>query len=588
MRRIIVRVLAVIGALVILLFVAGLLIAVIRGKGPVPSRTVLEVNLETGLIEDVPGDPVAQAMFKGTPTVRDVVDAIDKASTDDRVAGMLASFGASSFGVAQAQEIRDAVLRFRGHKKFAIAFAEGFGGDSGPGTAPYYVASAFDQIYLQPSGDVILTGVLMESPFLKGTLEKLGMRFHGDHRYEYKNALNMLTEKKYTPAHKEAQEKVLNSWYGQIVKGISEGRHISEDQVKALVDRAPLLGQEAVDTKLVDGLKYRDEVYAEAKKKAGDGAELLYAGKYLDRAGRPHSKGKTVALIYGVGTVTRGKSSYDPIFGTPTMGSDTVAAAIRAAVDDKSVKAILFRVDSPGGSYIASDTIWREVGRARQAGKPVIVSMGDVAASGGYFVSIPADKIVAQPGTITASIGVLSGKLLTSGLWDKVGLSWDEVHAGQNATFFSGTHDYTPQEWARFQAWLDRVYVDFTGKVADGRKLPKERVLQIAKGRIWSGEDAKQLGLIDELGGFDVALKLTKKAINVPESEDVYLKVYPEKKPLWRALLSEGPDNSEKEAKAEVMVRVLRTIQPIARSMEIITGGQDRVLMAPVYAGAQQ
>lgn len=587
MRKVIVRVLAVIGALVIVLCVAGVLIVALRGKGPVPSKTVLEVNLETGLVEDVPDDPVAMAMLKDTPRVRDVVDAIDKASTDDRVAGMLARFGASRFGIAQAQEIRDAVVRFRNHKKFAIAYAEGFGGDAGPGTAPYYLASAFDQIYLQPSGDVVLTGVIMESPFVRGTLDKLGVKFHGDHRYEYKNALNMLTEKKFTPAHKEAEEKVLNSWYGQVVKGISESRHIPEDQVKAVMDRAPLLGQEAVDAKLVDGLNYRDEVYAEAKKKAGEGAELLYLSKYLDRAGRPHEKGKTVALIYGVGTVTRGKSAYDPIFGTPSMGSDTVAAAIRAAVEDKNVKAILFRVDSPGGSYIASDAIWREVTRAREAGKPVIVSMGNVAASGGYFVSIPADKIVAQPGTVTGSIGVLSGKMLTTGLWDKIGLSWDEVHAGNNATFFTGTHDYSPQEWARFQAWLDRVYADFTGKVADGRKLPKDLVLQIAKGRIWSGEDAKQLGLVDELGGFDVALKLAKKSINVPENEDVKLKVYPEKTPLWRALLSEGPDSGEKEAKAEVMLRVLQTIQPIARKMQIVTGTRDRVLMTPLSDTAQ-
>ena len=180
---------------------------------------------------------------------------------------------------------------------------------------------------------------------------------------------------------------------------------------------------------------------------------------------------------------------------------------LRAAAADKDVKAILFRVDSPGGSYVASDTIWREVVNARKAGKPVIVSMGDLAGSGGYFVAMAADKIVAQPGTITASIGVLGGKMLTSGLWDKVGLTWDEVHQGNNATMFTGTQDYTPAEWARFEAWLDRVYVDFTGKVAEGRKLPKEKVLEIAKGRIWSGQDAKNLGLVDELGGYDTALE---------------------------------------------------------------------------------
>jgi protease-4 len=254
--------------------------------------------------------------------------------------------------------------------------------------------------------------------------------------------------------------------------------------------------------------------------------------------------------------------------GNQNMGSETVAGAIRAATEDKSVKAILFRVDSPGGSYVASDTIWREVVRARQAGKPVIVSMGNLAGSGGYFVAMAADKIVAEPGTITASIGVLGGKMLTSGFWDKVGLSWDEVHQGENATMFTGTQDYTPVEWTRFEAWLDRVYVDFTGKVADGRKLPKEKVLEIAKGRIWSGQDAKNLGLVDELGGYDVALRLAKKAINVSEGEEVKIVVYPRPKSLIESIMQrDGAESSDKEAVGETLTRILGIVQPVARQL---------------------
>jgi protease IV len=264
-----------------------------------------------------------------------------------------------------------------------------------------------------------------------------------------------------------------------------------------------------------------------------------------------------------------------------------VAGAIRAAAADKDVKAILFRVDSPGGSYVASDTIWREVVQARKAGKPVIVSMGDLAGSGGYFVAMAADKIVAQPGTITASIGVLGGKMLTSGLWDKLGLSWDEVHQGSNATMFTGTHDYTPAEWARFQAWLDRVYVDFTGKVADGRKLPKEKVLAIAKGRIWSGQDAKNLGLIDELGGYDTALKLAKKAAGIPEADDVKIVVYPKPKTLLQSLIQrQGPDNSDKEAVTQALARILQDVQPVARELNaagITRKDQDDVLRMPEF-----
>ena len=585
MSKVIVRFLAILGALWLIGLVI-VLFALIGSKGKVPSKTILEANFEQSLVENIPESPSAKLMLTDRHTLRDVVDAIDRGANDDRVMGMVAKIGAAPLGMAQVQEIRDAVQRFRAHKKFAVAYAETFG-EFGPGNSAYYLATAFDQIYLQPSGDIGLTGIMFESPFVKGTLAKLGVTFHGDHRYEYKNALNFYTESKYTPPHKEAMTALMNSWFGQIKDGICLARQIAPEKFQSIVDAGPYLGKEAVDAKLVDALAYRDEVYDQVKKRAGDGAELLYLDKYLDRAGRPHDHGKNVALIFGVGGVTRGKSDYNPVQGAVNMGSDTVAGAIRAAVADKDVKAILFRVDSPGGSYVASDTIWREVVKARQAGKPVIVSMGDLAGSGGYFVAMGADKIVAQPGTITASIGVLGGKMLTSGLWDKVGLSWDEVHQGNNATMFTGTHDYTPAEWARFEAWLDRVYVDFTGKVADGRKLPKEKVLQIAKGRIWSGSDAKNLGLVDELGGYDTALKLVKKAAGIPDSDEVKIVVYPRPKTFFQAvILRQTPDNSDKEAVGQTLARILQVVQPMARQLDaagINRRDQDDVLRMPEF-----
>jgi protease IV len=574
MKKFIVRILAILGAIYLLTIL--LTVMLISGrKGTVPSKTILEANFEQPMLEDIPETPTAKFSLQDRVTVRDVVDAIDRAADDDRVKGMVARVGAVQMGMAQTQELREAVQRFRARKKFAMAYAETFG-EFGPGNGAYYLATSFDQIYLQPSGDIGLTGLMLESPFVKGTLEKLGMRFHGDHRYEYKNAMNFYTETKFTAPHKEALEKVLNSWFSQLKDGICTARQIPPDQFQALVDKGPYLGKEALDAKLVDGLAYRDEVYDQAKKKAGGDAEFLYLNKYLDRAGRPHDKGKTIALVYGAGGVTRGKSEYNVVNGSQTMGSDTVAGAIRTAVADKDVKAILFRVDSPGGSYVASDTIWREVVNARKAGKPVIVSMGDLAGSGGYFVAMAADKIVAQPGTITASIGVLGGKILTNGFWDKVGLSWDEVHSGANATMFTGTQDYTPAEWQRFQAWLDRVYVDFTSKVADGRKLPKEKVLEIAKGRIWSGEDAKGLGLVDELGGFDTALNLAKKTANISEKEDVKIVVFPRPKTLFESLMQRGGvDNSDKEsAGLAAMSEVLKVVQPVAREVHAL--GVDR------------
>src|ERR1700688_936341 len=569
MFKSIVRFLAILGALAIIGMVFAV-VAVIGSKGTVPSKTILEANFEQPLLEDVPETPAAKLMLAEKQTLRDVVDAIDRGAGDDRVVCLIAKIGAVPMGMAQTQEIRDAVLRFRSHKKFAVAYSETFG-EFGPGNGAYYLATAFDHIYLQPSGDVGLTGIIMESPFIKGTLAKLGVTFHGDHRYEYKNALNFFTETKYTGPHKEALSALMTSWFNQMKDGICQARQIAPDKFEAIVDAGPYLGKEAVAAKLVDAVAYRDEVYGQVKSQAGSGAELLYLDKYLQRAGRPHDSGKTVALVFGVGGVTRGKSDYDPVQGNQNMGSDTVAGAIRAATEDKSVKTILFRVDSPGGSYVASDTIWREVVRARQAGKPVIVSMGNLAGSGGYFVAMAADKIVAEPGTITASIGVLGGKMLTSGLWDKVGLSWDEVHQGANATMFTGTQDYSPAEWGRFEAWLDRVYVDFTSKVADGRKLPKEKVLEIAKGRIWSGQDAKNLGLVDELGGYDVALRLAKKAIGVSEGEEVKIVVYPRPKSLIESVMERrGPDNSDKEALGQTLARILEVVQPVARELDAI------------------
>jgi protease-4 len=567
MSKVIVRFLAILGALWLVAMVI-LIVAVIGSKGKVPEKTILEANFEEALPEDIPDNPTAKLLMSERPTMRDVVDAIDRGAGDDRVVGMVAKIGAAPLGMAKVQEIREAVQRFRAHKKFAIAYAETFG-EFGPGNGAYYLATAFDQIYLQPSGDIGLTGIIMETPFVKGTLSKLGVTFHGDHRYEYKNALNTLTETKYTPPHKEALAGIMTSWFNQMKEGICQARQIAPEKFQTLVDAGPYLGIEAVDAKLVDGVAYRDEVYSQARSKAGARAQFLYLGKYLDRAGHPHDRGKAIALVFGVGGVTRGKSDYDPVQGSQNMGSDTVAGAIRAAAADKDVKAILFRVDSPGGSYVASDTIWREVVNARKAGKPVIVSMGDLAGSGGYFVAMAADKIVAQPGTITASIGVLGGKMLTSGLWDKVGLSWDEVHQGNNATMFTGTHDYTPAEWARFEAWLDRVYLDFTSKVADGRKLPKQKVLEIAKGRIWSGQDAKNLGLVDELGGYDTALNLARKAANIADGEDVRIVVYPRPKTLFQSLLQrQGPDNSDKEAVGQTLARILEIVQPMARQLD--------------------
>jgi protease-4 len=485
--------------------------------------------------------------------------------------------GQAKMKLAQVQEVRDAIFAFRATGKPAIAYTETFG-EAGPGNASYYLATAFDAIYLQPSGDVGLTGLIYEQPFVRGTLDKLGIIPRIDGRKEYKSYRYMFTERKYILPHREAVTRVMESQFGQIVTGISAARKLTEEQVRSLVNTGPFLGQQALDAKLIDGLAYRDGAYETIKRKAGAKAEFLSLSEYRRRAGSPYNKGATIALVYGVGGITRGKSGYEPATGEIIMGSDTVASAIREAVEDKDVKAILFRIDSPGGSYVASDTIWREIINAKKAGKPVVASMGGTAASGGYFIAMAADKIVAQPGTITGSIGVFGGKMITTGFWNKLGVTWDEVHTSKNANAWTQTSDFTPAQRARFSQWLDRVYDDFTAKVSTSRKLSKEDVEKIAKGRIWTGEEAKKLGLVDELGGFPTAVRLVRTAARLPENAPIRLKVFPARK-SWVKVISDLKAFGTEDETGHALARTLEEAQPLLRTMgSLVPASKSEVL----------
>lgn len=529
MKRFFIGALAVVGGLTVLFVgaIIGLAVLGAASKPSVPGNVVLELELDEPLVEYAPEGSLASAFGQEKTTVRDVVDALQKAGDDARVKGLVVRLNGTPGSLAVVQEVRDAVKAFRAKGKKAVAFADTFG-EGGGATGTYYLASAFDEVYVQPSGDVTLLGPAVETPFARDALAKLGVKPRIGQRYEYKNAVNTYTQQTYTPEHREATERFLTSMFSQVVKGVAADRKLSEEQVKAAIDSAPLLGKQAVEAKLIDGLMYRDEVYAKVKEEAGKGTQLLYLRKYLERAGRPNTQGPTVALIYGAGGIARGESQTNPMSGEVTMGSETVAAAFRKAVEDDKVKAIVFRVDSPGGSYVASDTVRREVQKAHEKGKPVIVSMGTYAASGGYFVSMEADKIVAQPGTLTGSIGVFGGKMVTADLWEKLGINWEPLGVGKNATMYSSDLDFTPEQLAKNDAFLDRVYEDFTTKAAAGRKLPLEKLREVAKGRVWTGEDAKERGLVDELGGFPVALKLAKEAAKLDGG--VRVEVFPRKK----------------------------------------------------------
>lgn len=547
----------VIGGGVALLFV---IIAALKDDDSVPDRVFLSINLERQVVEYVSNNPFAKLMNEDVQSLKDIVATLDRASTDERVIGLIAKVGNAPMGFAQIQEIRDAVLDFRNKGKSTIVYAETFG-EAGTGNGGYYLASAFEKIYLQPSGDVGLTGFRAEHPFVKGLLDSLDVVPRMSNRYEYKNAMNLFTEEKFTEHHREATEAVLQSTFDQMVTDIAESRGKTPQQIIDVVDQGPTFATDALALGLVTDLVYRDEVYNKIEAEFGKDVEFLSFKKYAKGAGKSFDKGTQVALVYGVGQVMRGKSDYSPASGSGTMGSDTVTKAIRDAVKDKDVKAIVFRIDSPGGSYVASDAIWREVEKAQAAGKPVIATMGNVAGSGGYFVAMGADKIVAQPGTITGSIGVVAGKMLTEGFWKKLGVSWDYAQVGENAMFWSTGKDFTPEQWAKFQNWLDRVYIDFTQKAADGRGMTREDIHAVAKGRIWSGVDAKERGLIDELGGFQVALKLTREALNLDEDAPIKLRVFPKDKELIELILEKGLIRTL--SNADVIASIIDEFRPV-------------------------
>ncbi|MCO5970841.1 signal peptide peptidase SppA [Actinoallomurus soli] len=509
---------------------------------------ILELDLTDGLVEGPPADPVSAVISMRRAHLRDVLDGLRKGRSDPRVRALLVRIGGNRLGLAVAQELRTAVQAFRDAGKLTVAWAESFG-ETGRGTVPYYLATAFERIYLQPSGDLALTGVALEEPFFNEALEKAGITPRFAKRHEYKTAANTFTERSYTAEHREMSDRIVSSIGEQLIAGVAAGRGLPEDRVRELIDRAPLLGPEALEAGLVDRLAYRDEVYAEVRAAAGGpGAEarLRYVARYNRAQGVskriPRPQQDVVALIQGHGPIRLGRSGRSLLPGqSASIGSDTVAAAFRAAVGDDKVKAIVFRIDSPGGSYVASDTIWREVILARKAGKPVIVSMGNVAASGGYFVAAPADVIVAQPGTLTGSIGVVIGKPVVGDLLDRLGIGLGSVEHGAHARMYAPTRDFTDEEWSRVNTFLDRVYDDFVGKVAEGRGLSPERVHELARGRVWTGADAHERGLVDRLGGLAHAVDLARKKAGL--ATDAPIRTYPRVSTLDRLRPAESSDD---------------------------------------------
>ena len=515
---------------------------------------ILELDLSDGLGEERPADPVSAVLARRRLVLADVLDGLRRARNDQRVKALIAKVGGRPIGLAMVQELRHAIGEFRDAGKLTVAWAESFG-EFSAGNVPYYLATAFETIYLQPSGDLGLTGIAVERRFFRDAMDRLGVEFQVARRHEYKSAAEQLTETGFTGPAREATERMTESVSAQLASAIAERRRIAPERVRELIDGGPFLSAQALEAGLVDELGYRDEVYASVRKQAGQDAITQYVSRYqrsrvlAERARKlparlPAARERSVALIYATGPIRRGRSGRGPLSGGG-MGSDTIAGALRSAIADEQVRAIVLRVNSPGGSYVASDTIWREVVRARAEGKPVVVSMGDVAASGGYFISMAADAIVAQPGTITGSIGVLSGKPVVSELLGRIGVTTDSVIEGAHAAMFSTSRPFSEDEWALVNNWLDHIYADFTGKVAAGRGLSAERVHELARGRVWTGADARERGLVDEIGGLDRAAAIARSRAGLPRSAQ--LRGFPRAKPIDRL---RAPSSSDRQSGA--------------------------------------
>jgi protease IV len=501
------------------------------------SPYLLELDLTQPLLEERPSDVLGRLQTRRRALLPDVVRALGEAASDPKVCGLIAKIGSRHMGLAQAQELRDAVAGFRAAGKKAVAWCETFGELTGA-TVPYYLASEFDEIWLQPSGEVGFAGVGTGSLFFADALDRAGVRREIGTRYEYKGAANMFLERSFTEPQREATGRVVSSLFEQLTDGVARGRRLEPEVVRNLVDRSPLPAQEAYESKLVDRLGYRDQVYADTRSSTDPDAQLLFVTRYRRSQSVPEKLRRAVsrqrpvvALVTGTGLIRLGRSSRGPV-GVTAMGSDTVCAALRAAREDEHVAAVVFRVNSSGGSYVASDAIWHEVLRLKESGKPVAISMGEVSASGGYFVSAAANTIVAQPGTITGSIGVLGGKMSVSDLLARFGIGHDAISQGRHARMMSGLEEFTSEEWQELSSFLDRIYDDFVAKVAAGRSMTVEEVHEVARGRVWTGADARERGLVDELGGLELAASLARKRAGLPT--DAPLTPFPRVTPLDR------------------------------------------------------
>lgn len=516
-----------------LVFVLLAGIGLAEGDG-LPGKILLTLDLRGPIKDSAEASPLE--LVPHTPTVMDIVLALDQAGRDPRVKGVFVRMGSADLSVPKAEEIAAALKRFRATGKFVIAHAIGF---NSTGLGDYLAATGASEIWMQPQSVFGPSGTGAGALFLRGFFDKINADPQITKRSDYKSAADMFMEKDYTGPDREQTTALLQSWYDNATATAAADRGIDKKALATDLEASPQFAGDALRKKLIDKLGFDDEAKKAATDRAGDDTKTVTLAEYwktTENAGEFGGSGR-IALIEASGDIVDGTAGHGGLMGSDNViAGDDLSDAIRAATADSAIKAILLRIDSPGGSVSASDQILDAVKKAQAAGKPVVVSMGALAASGGYYVSCSADRIVAEPGTLTGSIGVLTGKVSFGKSLAMIGVTADEIGVGKNALFDSSLSPYTPEQWAALNGQADVIYADFMHKVAAGRKLPFAQVQQIAKGRVWTGADAKPHGLVDELGGFWTAVDDVKKLAGMGAEERVVFKRFPRHKNFFTAL----------------------------------------------------
>ena len=488
--------------------------------GPV----ILEIDLRSSLIDS----PVAPSLFGDSPpSIVGIVQSLDRAKSDDDVKGIFIRGETGGMAPASAEELRLALIDFRTSGKFVITHAQGLNSTS---VVAYQAISASDEIWLQESTSLATAGLYSQAEFFGGVMEKIGAEPEFIRHGAYKNAVNSYTEEGFTTEHREAMTSMLTSIFDNAVDNIAADRELSRDRVLALLNSAPHSARSALDAGLIDTLGYFEEARDYAAEKAGD--EDAVFKPIADYKAKTNFNKPVIALVEGQGTILPGRSGGDGLFSTvANIGGETMAEGLDNALEDDSVKAVIIRISSGGGSAAASDQIMAAVKRVQDAKKPVIISMGQYAASGGYYIAAPADHIVAMPQTITGSIGVYGGKIALQGAFEKVGYNLEAIRIGGDyAGVYNIDEPFTEAQLQGYQREMDQIYDDFVGVVAEGRNMSREAVINVAEGRVWTGEQALDRGLVDELGGFETALRAAKRFAEMDEGDAVRIKRFPRPK----------------------------------------------------------